>query len=216
MEERENTFSVYEKDLAFRKPESSPYFNKHYKDVNAYAVDYREALNLNIKFDEYVALDKAIIKANQSKCSKSKRGVIIWNPAPFGYNFQYVTGYNYRVDKECDLSTGGLCEGNCNKLCVHAEQEALLKVSALACINQKHDYFNNRENINYELLHVKTVDGKPVASERPCCLECSKLILSVPFIRVVWLYLKDGLRAYTPEAFHEETIANVLNFGFSV
>lgn len=146
-----------------------------------------------VGYDENWALSKAIEMSSYSLCGKSKRGVVIWNP--FGNN--WVGGWNEPPDtfmcQEIDI-----CEKYCGQLCVHAEQNALLKAGPHMVAP-------------LELLHVKTVDGKAVPSGKPSCLECSKLILAVGVnIKVVWLLHVGGLQAYGAREFHEETMKNVL------
>ncbi len=58
-----------------------------------------------------------------------------------------------------------------------------------------------------EMLHVKSVDGKAVFSEKPSCWQCSKLILASG-LPTMWLYQKEGFVRYSAEEFHEQTLIN--------
>lgn len=88
----------------------------------------------------------------------------------------------------CDGSDA--CKCVCRKTAVHAEQMAILQA----------------ENVHdAQMLHVKTVNGDPVVSGAPSCLECSKLILEAG-IKFMWLWEPRGLVRYSAEKFHEETL----------
>lgn len=157
--------------------------------------DFRDKLRhregRNIVYDENWALAQAMEMANYSLCGKSKRGVVIWNPRAL----QYVGGWNAPpMTFFCEGSE--TCEQFCGKLCVHAEQQALLKARDLL-------------DKEVEMLHIKVVNFLPVPSDKPSCLECSKLILDSG-IKAMWLLLESGLTCYTAREFHQETIKNVL------
>lgn len=136
------------------------------------------------------ALAVAIDCANRSPCQKSKRGVAIFcrhNETVIG------CGHNHRPDQggRCDGSEA--CRRDCGEVCVHADQHAILGA--------------NWEHISgaVEIVHIKTVDGKPVASGGPSCVECSKLILASA-IDYVWLLESDGWRRYHNTEFHAVTL----------
>jgi deoxycytidylate deaminase len=57
------------------------------------------------------------------------------------------------------------------------------------------------------MLHVKTVDAELVASDKPRCVACSKLILDAG-ITTMWLHLAGGWRSYTAAEFHARSLAN--------
>lgn len=123
----------------------------------------------------------AIEAAKQSPC-QSKRGVVIWD--------EYGTvsvGFNHQpAPFICDGSNA--CKMSCGKTAVHAEQMALLQ--------------GNRSRIHgAEMLHIKVIDGKPVPSDGPSCLQCSKLILEAG-IAGMWLLHHDGWKRYGPAEFH--------------
>lgn len=137
---------------------------------------------------------EAIALANKSPCAKSKRGVVIWEPGTNG-GILLSGGHNAPpFGFPCDGSAA--CRANCNKLCEHAEQEAL-RVLTIHPI----------PGVELELLHVKTVDGQLVPSGGPSCWQCSRSIARDTRIAGVWLYHVDGWRRYEPAEFHELTLA---------
>ncbi len=141
------------------------------------------------EYDENWALNEAVKFANQSSC-RSKRGVIIW------HRYRGLLGWGFNNIPQpfkCDGSDE--CKKQCAKTAIHAEQQALLNFSGYALVNE------------CEMLHVKSVDGKAVFSEKPSCWQCSKLILASG-IKFMWLYTKDGLVKWSAEEFHRETLKN--------
>lgn len=141
-------------------------------------------------FNERDALKVAIEAAIQSPCNKSKRGVALWHPA---VRESIVVGFNHPPKGfVCDGSKA--CRAHCNKLCIHAEEDVLLKIQT-------------KDLSEYELVHVKVVDGEAVASGEPSCWQCSRKILDLEIQRV-WLLHEDGLRPYTARVFHRMTLEN--------
>ena len=132
---------------------------------------------------EYIAL--AIERAKLSPCVKSKRGVVIFN----GDNF-IAHGYNCPPGRFNCLDNDN-CRANCRRVSVHAEERAIIRAG--------------RECNGADLIHIKVVDGKPVASGAPSCVGCSRLIYAAG-IREVWLYQEQGWRAWTAEDFHIATL----------
>lgn len=141
----------------------------------------------------------ALDVAGRSGCQKSRRGVVIWHPTD--HSQPHYTGTNAPALGSCDNTPR--CREVCPRICVHAEQAALLKVP--------------RDLSGLELLHVKSVDGALVPSGPPSCLECSKLLLASGQIDGVWLYHKQGLddlcryheqgwHRYPVREFHELTL----------
>ncbi len=132
-----------------------------------------------------------------SPCAKSKRGVVIWHGNRF-----LATGFNAPPEPFfCDGSAA--CRRDCGKICVHAEQAALLKCQ----------YF---PLIGASMAHVKMVDGKPVPSGGPSCPDCSKKIL-FSGVETMWLLeerpqLDVGFVPtwvpYTAFEFHRLTLVN--------
>lgn len=141
-------------------------------------------------YDEKWALDEAIKASLNSNC-KSKRGVIIWHRR-WGI---VSSGWNMPPKPFiCDGSEA--CRANCAKTAVHAEQAALINYLG-----------SNIKTSDCEMIHVKSVDGKAVFSEKPSCWQCSKLILASG-LKSMWLYQKEGFVEYTPVNFHEQTLIN--------
>ncbi len=143
-----------------------------------------------IIYDENWALENAVTQANNSNC-KSKRGVIIWHRT-----LGFISGGWNAPPKPQTCDGSDKCRGNCPKTAVHAEQAALMNA------------INSKVSIDEcEMIHVKSVDGKAVISDKPSCWQCSKLILSAG-LKYMWLYKEEGLVKYTPEDFHEQTLIN--------
>lgn len=145
-------------------------------------------------FTENWALEEAIKVANRSPC-QSKRGVIIWH-RKMGL---ISNGYN-NIPKPFKCDGSKECKTNCAKTAIHAEQQALIIGLRVAI----------KEQVllsDCEMLHVKSVNGKAVFSEKPSCWQCSKLILASE-LKYMWLYTKDGLIKYTAEEFHKQTLIN--------
>lgn len=125
-------------------------------------------------------IDLAIEVSGWSPC-RSKRGVVIFT----GENV-VSHGHNYKPKGfECDGSEA--CKSTCRREAVHAEQQALMSAGSQAHAS--------------EMLHVKTVEGKLVASGGPSCVECSKLARAAG-IAWFWLYESGGWRRYTMREFH--------------
>lgn len=134
----------------------------------------------------------AILAARQSPCAKSKRGVVLWDP---NFSEGLYTGYNQPAIDTCQNNEQ--CRSRCSKICVHAEQMALLR--ATVPIDGWH------------MLHIKVDNcGQAVASGGPSCLECSKLVYTSG-ITTFWLLHEDGWKAYPVEEFHRKTLMAVFS-----
>lgn len=158
--------------------------------------------------------------AMRSPCEKSKRGVALFNresadrvasnwhgPAltPQAYpiivnEVVVATGFNGQPPGFACSNTYA-CRRDCAKLCMHAEQRAIMAAGALDDLQQ------------LELVHVKVVDGIAVPSGGPSCWQCSRLIVEVK-LRGVWLF-ESGTRYpeappewrfYESSEFHRETL----------
>lgn len=138
------------------------------------------------------ALQNAIETARLSPCAKSKRGVVIFVPGDGDHAGVYARGFNSQPNGfHCDGSDR--CKENCNKLCNHAEQVAIMNLGS------------NRVAWP-DLLHVKVDDNGNVAvSGPPSCWQCSRLILAFG-ISGVWLLHEDGLKRYPADVFHQLTL----------
>ncbi len=144
---------------------------------------------------EQEAFLKAIDIANFSPCAKSQRGVVIWSRKN---NHIISSGFNSPPDG-CVCDGSELCKGSCNKLAIHAEQKAIMEA-------QK---FGKPIVSEAEMIHVKVVNGLPVVSRGPSCVDCSKLIVNAG-ISAMWLY-EEGERfvRYSANNFHYKTLENL-------
>lgn len=134
-------------------------------------------------------INLAIQAANQSSCSKSRRGVVIASPEGV-----LVALASNSPPHPFQCTGSDRCKQNCRNVAIHAEERALLRAGA-------------RAN-GGELIHIKTVDGKPVMSGPPSCLQCSRLIVEARIAKV-WLFSHgEAWRSWTAERFHEDTMAN--------
>lgn len=145
-----------------------------------------------MSYREQDALIAATIAGQLSPCQKSKRGVVIFHREEGVLG----TGFNAQPGPfRCDGSEA--CRANCNKLCVHAEMAALHDAA-----RQEHSL------VGAEMLHIKVVDGLPVASGQPSCWQCSREVLASE-IQWFWLLHDHGLERYSAEEFHEQTLRNL-------
>jgi len=149
--------------------------------------------------DEHAALALATKVGSESPCAKSKRGVVLFCRT---YGLLGV-GNNHPPDNfRCDGSDE--CRASCNRVCVHAEMDAL----AQFCQELQDNFLmrvDQRGPIRPEMLHVKVVDGKAVSSGEPSCWQCSRHVVNFG-IKAFWLLHEDGLRRYGPDEFHEHTL----------
>lgn len=154
---------------------------------------------MNGPYDEQEALRVATTAAADSPCAKSKRGVVLFCRT----HGLLGVGCNHPPDGfECDGSPE--CRDNCNRLCVHAEMDALAEFAkelAGALLSRT----SPGAPVRPEMLHVKVVDGKPVASGDPSCWQCSRHVVNFG-VEVFWLLHEGGLRRYGPDEFHERTL----------
>lgn len=136
--------------------------------------------------DEHLALKLAVSTAVKSPCKKSKRGVVVFRRhvgvVSQAYN-RPPAGYACAGTEECEQA--------CGKICLHAEHLALQAADVGGC----------------ELLHVKVDTGDPVPGGPPSCWQCSREIVHKR-ISTVWLLYEEGLRGYSAQEFHEETLKN--------
>ena len=110
-----------------------------------------------------------------------------------GHTFRLVsTGHNSQPAPFACTGTSQ-CKQACAKLCEHAEAMALRKL--------KPDYHSS-----LHMVHIKIVDGEPVASGPPSCWQCSRLILADGRVDGVWLLHEPGWKFYPSEEFHRLTL----------
>ena len=107
------------------------------------------------------ALEQATRIGSQSPCVKSKRGVVLFWEHPK----IMVSGFNGPPPGFSCQETEA-CRASCGKVSIHAEQAVLLECIRLGIKVE-----------GAEMLHVKVVEGEPVPSTGPSCVDCSKLIL---------------------------------------
>ena len=119
----------------------------------------------------------AVEAARLSPC-RSKRGVVIFD------DLWISSGFNHQpLPFTCDGSPE--CKANCGKTAIHAEQAAILRAAG--------DFVGlgaNKRLVGAQILHIKVVDGQPVPSAGPSCMECSKLILQAGMVGMWLLLLK--------------------------
>jgi deoxycytidylate deaminase len=162
------------------------------------------------------AIECARRVALRSPCAKSKRGVVLftWEAKPeIDRDILVVLpGEAFNGPPPGFSCTGSdACRRDCAKLCMHAEQRAILygfgRVAGRIA--------------GCDLLHVKVVNGEVVPGGGPSCWQCSRLVVEVG-LRGVWLYElvgdvneprllgtdeKRGLWIfYTAEECHRETL----------
>ena len=135
----------------------------------------------------------------KSPCTKSKRGVVIFSPPrDRRQGGEDIWGEGYNAPPEpfrCDGSEA--CRAACGRICVHAEQAALLdfwrgRRDAQARGDPRwprlsDQWTRDEGEAQLEMLHVKVVNGEAVPGGPPSCVECSKLILASG-LRAMWLY----------------------------
>jgi hypothetical protein len=140
----------------------------------------------------------AVGTANAGPCAKSKRGAVVFERiSEFGGESPRQTlrdgDDRYLIRAACfnapplPVSCDGgsdACRKACREICVHAETGALM-----AALDEAGRAVNRDE---WELVHVKTVNGRLVGSGPPSCWQCSKLMLGLR-IAGIWLYQKHEI-----------------------
>lgn len=145
-------------------------------------------------------IDAAVRTASLGPCAKSKRGVVIYrmetNPVIHG------DAHN-SPPWPFECSSTDACKKDCGRICVHAEQRAILQWYS-------DDYVTRPigRHVDYDLVHVKVVDGKLVPSKGPSCEQCSKLIVETG-ITSVWLYNGGAWDRYNASTFHQLTLRHL-------
>ena len=156
---------------------------------------------------------RAELHAHYSNCSKSRRGVVIFDrsletrriakKASIGEGETFGSVANLIVISEgynrppgthgCDGSDR--CKEDCAKRCIHAEEMAIFAAGDRAR--------------GMDLLHVKVVNNRAVPGGGPSCWQCSKLVLEAG-LAGVWLWEGDSAssawRFYSAKDFHEATL----------
>lgn len=137
-----------------------------------------------------VALQTAVQQSLRSPC-QSKRGAVVYLPRT---DQIFGRGYN-RMPPGFVCDGSDTCKATCRRDAVHAEQMALLMAGAQNCIG-------------CDLVHIKTLDGWPVESGGPSCIECAKMILAAG-IAGVWLFEAHGWRRYNTAEFYLLSVSSV-------
>lgn len=134
--------------------------------------------------DHVIAM--AVERAMLSPCAKSKRGVVIYEPRPDPEDDMVTivaTGHNGPPrPMRCDGSAE--CRRDCPKICMHAEERAIVAINKDEWQRFGADGFDLR---HLDLVHVKAEAGQLVPGGGPSCWQCSRTILD-ELIGGVWLY----------------------------
>lgn len=93
------------------------------------------------------------------------------------------------------------CRKACGRICVHAEERALLQASARRPMG-----FDPLWRLH--VLHLHVIDGEPVPSRSASCETCSRKMLEFG-IHSMWLFLESGWRRWSAEDFHLDTLKNL-------
>lgn len=125
-------------------------------------------------------LDAAIDAARRSPCAKSKRGCVVFPSDLDGF---VGVGWN-GMPSDAPCSDDDFCRARCGERCVHAEVRAIRDAFRTLGDSEGMD--------NFEMLHVKIVDGALVAGGGPSCWRCSAQILDAG-IAAMWLFEKQPL-----------------------
>lgn len=130
------------------------------------------------------AVRSAIDIARMSPCAKSQRGAVLF--VSRGHRTEIVAYDNNHQPPPFACTKSPACFEHCGMLCLHAEQAALLALGAHE-IEAEHDGRDGYGRRDMSMLHIKVVDGQPVAGGPPSCLQCSRLIVDSD-IEGIWLY----------------------------
>lgn len=134
-------------------------------------------------------MELAAKEAENSRCKKSQRGVVIVNNGEVvskGYNTPTIEGYCCLREKINDNSRIKLCSA------IHAEEMAILK--------------SPREKlIGAVMYHIKTKNGEMKPSGKPSCPSCSKSIL-YSGIKEFVLWHEGGYYSYNSYEFNRLSI----------
>lgn len=156
-------------------------------------------------------IEHARVTAMLSPCAKSQRGAVIFDPMGFELPDLYrgiVAAGENRQPRPMVCYGSEACRSACSKLCIHAEQHALLNLPTWKLAPGVLP--------RLEMVHVKVVNSVVLPGGPPSCWQCSKLVL-FSGIAAMWLYEGTevdrtfGLaqwRRYTALAFHQTTLIN--------
>lgn len=132
-------------------------------------------------------VDLAVGQAMSSPCTKSRRGAIIFRELQGGALDILGAGFN-GPPQPFECAKNDKCRAACRDICLHAEARAVMDLAETFRRAFYPVQLKDALRGAVHLVHVKAVDGELVATGGPSCVQCSKLILDVGYIRVVWLY----------------------------
>lgn len=135
-------------------------------------------------------IDLAVQEALKSRCSKSKRGVVISKEGDIigrGAN-------NPPLDMQCKPD---YCYQICNQYTVHGEQNAILDA-----LRNGHELSGSR------MYHIKVKEGEVRTSGQPSCVQCSKLVMQSGIAEFV-LKHDEGYGLYDAREFHELSLKSL-------
>lgn len=140
-------------------------------------------------------IDEMILEGSRGPCAKSKRVSAIISSSLETYDgissYPYIIAVNTPPGKFTCMNNE-LCRVNCNKVCVHAEENVILQAFKYRTI----------EVMGGACLHLKIVGGKAVASGNPSCISCSRKILQAG-LKYMYLFHENGWKRYEAEEFHQ-------------
>jgi deoxycytidylate deaminase len=111
-------------------------------------------------------VEAAVNAAKHSTCL-SQRGAAVFTR----HGLVWSTGHN-RMPPGFTCTSDAACKATCGRAAIHAEQAALRQAGHTPA--------------DSELLHIKIVDGQPIPSGPPSCLNCSVAMLTHGIV-AVWL-----------------------------
>jgi len=159
------------------------------------------------------AISHARAAALKSPCAKSNRGAVIFDRANIDYwQARGITPYDAIVGEGHNGQPVGFtcsnsvrCRRDCARLCMHAEQRAVMQA-----LVHSGDREHGCAMEDLEVVHVKVSNGEVVPGKGPCCEQCSRMILDAG-MRGIWLLEETDQpggewRFYDAKTFHEVTL----------
>ena len=135
-------------------------------------------------------IDEAVKEALKSRCDKSNRGVVLVKDSA-------IIGRGSNNPPLAIQCIPDYCRQICSQYCVHAEQNALFDA-----LKKGYDVAGSR------MYHIKVKDGEVKDSKKPCCVECSKMVLASGIGEFV-LKLEQGLCVYGAQEFHDLSLKSL-------
>jgi deoxycytidylate deaminase len=140
-------------------------------------------------------ITQAVNAARRSTCSKDQRGAAVWH-----HTYGAMVAASNGPPAPCICDGSDACRAACGKVAVHAEERALLRYlqggggGGLACRGMT-------------VLHIRVVNGEPVASGPPSCVTCSRTLLAAGASNI-WLWHDEGWKSYAADAFHFASLSH--------